>query len=335
MPRRVGDRIGGLIGAATGQVMVADSTSVNLYKLLHAALTLRPDRRVIVTEAGNFPSDSYLIDSVAAERGATVRRESFDVGGEIDSDVAVVCLTHVNYRTGAMHGMAAVTARAHRAGALVLWDLAHSAGAMPVHLDALYVDLAVGCGYKFLNGGPGAPSFAYVAERHHGALAHPLHGWLGHASPFEMSDHYAPAPGVGQLRVGTPPLLSLVALDAALDAFDGINLDTLQKVSQAKAAYFAAAVETACAGHGFKLLTPIGTGGSQVSLRHPHAYEIVQALVADGVVGDYREPGIARFGITPLYTRYADLWEAAERLADVMESGRWKHPDFAIRHAVT
>jgi kynureninase len=231
--------------------------------------------------------------------------------------------------------MASVTSAAHRYGALMLWDLAHSAGAMEVHLDSLDVDLAVGCGYKFLNGGPGAPAFAYVAQRHHHSLAQPLTGWLGHANPFAMSDQYEPAPGVGGLRVGTPPVLSLVALDAALDAFGGVDLAVLRRSSLAKAEFFANAVNELCSGHHFELLTPLASGGSQVSFGHPKAYEIIRALVAAAVVGDYREPGIARFGITPLYTRFVDLWNAAERLAAIMESQAWKSPSFAIRHAVT
>jgi kynureninase len=345
LPARVGDRIGGLIGAGAGQVMVADSTSINLYKLLHAALGLRSDRTVILTEHGNFPSDSYLIDSVAAERGVSVRRVSIDnarpatqVWAEAlaPGDVAVLCVTHVNYRTGAKHDMAAITAQSHAAGALVLWDLAHSAGAMDLHLDDLQVDLAVGCGYKFLNGGPGAPAFAYVNRRHHDNIDQPLTGWLGHADPFAMADTYRPAPGVGRLRTGTPPVLSLAALDAALDAFDGVDLAVLRSVAAEKAQFFATSVETLCEGDGFELLTPkADDAGSQVSFRHHEAYAIVRALVAARVIGDYREPGIARFGITPLYTTYADLWNAATRLRAIMASDGWKSPEFSIRQAVT
>lgn len=338
LPRRVGDRIGGLIGAAPGQVVVTDSTSVNLFKLLHAALDLRPGRTTILTEAENFPTDRYLIDAVAASRGLTVRVVPADgIDDALTDDVALLCLTHVNYRSGRRHDLARITAAAQTAGALTLWDLAHSAGAMPLTLDDSGVDFAVGCSYKFLNGGPGAPAFAYVAARHRSHVRQPIPGWLGHADPFSMRDDYEPADGIGRMITGTAPVLSLVALDAALDAFDGVDLVAVRAKSEGLAELFVQLVETRCGDAGLTLASPRRPGerGSQVSFAHDDGYGIVQALIERSVVGDYREPSICRFGLAPLYLRYVDVWDAADRLVDVLASGAHLDARFAVRGAVT
>jgi kynureninase len=318
-PLRVGDRIGSLVGAAPGQVAVADSTSVDLYKLLVAALRLRPGRAVVVHEPDGFPTDRYLVSSVAEAYGAAVRWASVDeVPGALADDVAVVVLSHVDYRTGRLHDLPGITAAVHAAGALVLWDLAHSAGAVPVGLDENGVDLAVGCTYKFLNGGPGSPAYLYVAERHHGALRQPLTGWLGHARPFAMESAYEPAPGIARTVVGTPPMLSLAALDAALDVWEGVSLHAVRAKSVALAELLIALVDERCPS--VRVVTPRDPSqrGSQVSLAHPRAQEVVAALAARGVVGDFRTPDIVRLGLTPLYLRFVDVWDAVDALASVL-----------------
>lgn len=336
LPQRVGDKIGRLVGAAEGQVVVADSTSVNLFKALSAALRLRPDRRVIVTERGNFPTDLYVAQGVIEQLGGRhalrmVERE--EVAGAIGADTAVVMLTHVDYRTGAVHDMAGVTAEAHGHGALTLWDLAHSAGAMPVELDGCGADLAVGCGYKYLNGGPGAPAFIYVAARHQEAFHQPLTGWMGHAEPFAFGTGYRPADGIRRALCGTPPVLGLAALEAGVDELLTVDLHAVRRKSLAMTALFRRLV----ADLGLEPLGPRDPAacGSQVSLRHPQGYAIVQALIARGIVGDFRAPDILRFGFAPLYLRFADVWDAAAALRDVLETGAWDRPEFHRRHAVT
>lgn len=337
-PRRVGDALGRLLGAGPGQVVVCDSTSVNLYKLLVAALRLRPGRSVIVSEAENFPTDLYIAGSVAGQARASVRlADPDDVAASLDDDVAVVALTHVNYRTGRMHDLPAVTAAAHDVGALVLWDLAHSAGAVPLDLDDDDVDLAVGCGYKYLNGGPGAPAFLYVARRHQARLEQPLTGWHGHARPFAMVAEYEPADGITRALTGTPPILGVAALEAALHAFDGVTMAELRAKSLVLTELFVALVEQRCAGHPVALVSPREPErrGSQVCFTHPEAYAVVQALIARGVIGDYREPSILRFGLAPLYVRRVDVWDAVEQLVAVLEGDEWRRPEFAERSAVT
>ena len=337
-PKRIGDRIGALVGAAPGQVGAGDSTSVNVYKQLVAALWMRPGRRTIVTEAVNFPTDRYLVDAVAAQFGATVRiADANDVAASLDQTVAVVILTHVNYRTGAMHDLAAVTAAAQACGALMLWDLAHSAGAVEVDLDGNGVDLAVGCTYKYLNGGPGAPAFVYVASRHQDAYRQPITGWLGHADPFAMRDAFVPADGIGRAIVGTPNLLSLMALDAGLDAFVGVDMTAVRAKSVALTELFVALVAERLADAGFTLASPADPTrrGSQICLDHVEGYGIVQALIARGVIGDYREPGICRFGFAPLYIGFADVWDAIDHLVRVMVREEWARPEHRVRAAVT
>lgn len=325
LPRRVGDKLAPLIGAAPGTVIAADSTSMNIFKLLAAATALRPDRNIIQTEAGNFPTDIYIAGGLGALTGHQVRVDDLST---IGSDVAVVLVTEVNYRTGARHDMRALTEQAHRVGALIIWDLAHSAGTLPVDLAGADADFAVGCGYKYLNGGPGAPAFAYVAPRHHAGLKQPLHGWMGHARPFAFAPDYESAPGIDALRVGTPPILGMSALDAALDIFGHVDLDRAKAKADALFDLFVAEVAARCPE--LELLTPRDPGlrGTQVSLRHPEAYAVIQALIARGVIGDFRQPDIMRFGLTPLYLGYADLYRAAEILGDVMATRAWDNPEF-------
>ncbi|HEX9259481.1 MAG TPA: kynureninase, partial [Acidimicrobiales bacterium] len=306
-PRRVGDKVATLIGAEPGEVVVGDSTSVNLYKLVAAALRLRPGRDVIVTEEANFPTDLYIAQSIAAQQGATIRfADPADVAAAFDDDVALVMLTHVNYRTGAMHDLDAVTAQAHLCGALMLWDLCHSAGAVPVDLNGARADLAVGCGYKYLNGGPGAPAFLFVAERHQAAIRSPLSGWMGHAEPFAFEERYRPNAGVRAMLCGTPPILGLAALEVGLDLQLAADRRAVEAKGQALCRLFIELVESRCADHGLVLAGPrdMAERGLHVSFAHPDAHAIVQAMIAHGVIGDFRDPDIARFGFSPLYLSY-------------------------------
>jgi kynureninase len=347
-PQRAAAKIARLIGTAPAQVIVADSTSVNLYKLLTAAVALqaRRDRRrtVVVAERGNFPTDVYLDASVCAQHGLTlVCPEQHDVPAAIadaGDRLALLQLTHVNYRSGRMVDLPGLTARTHAQGGLVLWDLAHTAGAMPVALDEADVDFAVGCGYKYLNGGPGAPAFAYVARRWIGEVDTPLIGWHGHAAPFAFEHEWRPAPGIERLLCGTAPVLSLLALEAALDAFDGVDLGELRAKSVRLTSLFIDLVEAHCGfgpASGLELASPrdASVRGSQVSLTHAQGYAIVQALIARGVIGDFRAPDILRFGFAPLYLRHLDVHDAAIALRDVLASRAWDRPEFHARKAVT
>jgi kynureninase len=338
LPARVGAKIARLIGASPECVVACDSTSVQLFKLLVAASRLRPDRRVIVTEPGNFPTDSYITASVARTLGLELRWcDPADVTASVDSDVAVLALTHVDYRTGRMHDAAALTAAAHEAGALACWDLCHSAGAVPVDLDGWDADLAVGCGYKYLNGGPGAPAFAYVHRRWHDDLDQPLSGWLGHAAPFALERDYRPAPGIARMQAGTPAVLSLAALDTALDALDGVSIADVRAKSLALTDYFIALADERLASYGVSVEAPRDHSerGSQVCLRHEHAYGLVQALIARRVIGDFREPDLARFGFAPLYIRFVDVWDAVDHAVAALRNDEWARPEFTTRAAVT
>jgi kynureninase len=340
LPERVAGAIAGLIGADPGEVAVADSTTVNIFKLLGAALRLKPGRSVILSENENFGTDLYVAQGLAELLGDEVSLRLVDrsqLGSALDSDVAVLMLTQVDFRTGEMHNMEAWTSAAHDAGALVLWDLAHSAGAVPVDLGSCEADLAVGCGYKYLNGGPGAPAFAYVARRHHDRLQSPLWGWMGHESPFAFDIAYRPAPAVGGLRVGTPPILSLAALECGVASVAEIGVDALRSKSVALTELFIALVERECAGHGFELASPRegGRRGSQVAFRHPQGYAIMQALIADGVIGDFRAPDLLRFGFAPAYVRYIDVWNAVTSLRKIMEDRTWDRAEYKDRAKVT
>jgi len=367
LPQRVGDRIGALVGAAPGECVAADSTSVNLYKVLSAAARIvradAPARRVIVSERQNFPTDLYIAEGLCRALGwtlelleppAIVERLSNGRGG----DVALLMLTQVNYRTGALHDMRAMTALAHAAGALAIWDLAHSAGALPVDLNGAGADFAVGCGYKFLNGGPGAPAFVWAHPRHAGRFWQPLSGWMGHAAPFTFQPNYEPAAGIGRFLCGTPVVLSLTALECGVDtlhAADALGgMAALRAKSIALTEAFIALVDERCAPLGFAVASPRDARerGSQVSLTHAsgdgasHGYAIVQALIARGVIGDFRAgttpdadgpalPDILRFGFTPLYLRFVDVYDAVEHLVQVMETGEYREARFNQRSAVT
>ena len=340
LAQRVGDKIARLVGAPPGSVMVADSTSVNLFKLLAAALKLRPGRRVILSEQGNFPTDLYIAEGLRDLLGGghELRTVAADqVTSALSGDIAVVMLTQVNYHSGRMHDMAAITRAAHAAGALVLWDLAHSAGAMPVELAACDVDLAVGCGYKYLNGGPGAPAFLYVAPALQDAIRFPITGWLGHAAPFAFEAGFRPATGIQAATVGTPPVLSLAALEVGVDLALEADLTLVRTKSLLMSRTFAALVTDCCGDHGLRRVSPEEPErlGSQVCFAHPEAYAVMQALIERGVIGDFRAPDVLRFGFAPLYLRHADLWDAVEILRDVLDTGAWRDPRHARRHKVT
>ena len=334
LPRRLGDRIAPLIGATPGSVVVADSTSVNLFKCAAGALQARRPRRVILAEASDFPTDAYVLEGLAALAGAELRLVARDdVRSALTQEVAVLVLTHVHYRSGAIHDMAALNAAAQAVGALTVWDLSHSAGALAVRLDADGADYAIGCGYKYLNGGPGAPAFLYVAPRHQATFANPLSGWFGHAAPFAFQQAYAPTAGAARGQAGTPPILSMIALEQGLATFDGIDMTAARlKAMQLSQAFLEGALalglQPACP-------TDPQLRGNQVTLHHPHAYAVVQALIADGVVGDFREPDIMRFGFAPLYLRHADVAEALERLRRVLAEERWRDAKFQVRLPVT
>jgi kynureninase len=349
LPQRVGDKIARLVGADPGELVVADSTSVNLFKVLSAAASIAqadaPQRRVIVSERDNFPTDLYIAETLARDRGFEL--VLVDAPEQIAphlarGDVAILMLTQVNYRTGRLHDMAALTAAAHAAGALAVWDLAHSAGALPVHLKRDDADFAVGCGYKYLNGGPVAPAFVWVHPRHAERFRQPLSGWMGHAAPFAFTPAYAPAPGIARYLSGTPPVIQIAALECGVDtllAAESLGgMPALRRKSLALTDLFMQLVAQRCAGHGLDAVTPRehAKRGSQVSFsRAEGGYAIVQALIARGVVGDFRSPDILRFGFTPLTLRFDDVWDAVEHLRQVLASGEWKQERFNKKAAVT
>jgi len=353
LPQRVGDKIAQLIGAQAGEVVAADSTSINLFKVLSSAMKIaqsdHPARRRVVSERSNFPTDLYIAEALCRERGLElVLVDADELDAALQDDVAVLMLTHVNYRTGAMHDMAALTRQAQARGILTVWDLAHSAGAVPVDLQGANADFAVGCGYKYLNGGPGAPAFVWVHPRHTDRFWQPLAGWWGHASPFAFTPHYQPAAGITRFQCGTQPILSLTALDVGLDTLLAANacggMPAMRRKSLALTRLFMQLVEATLSQHGLGLATPRDEHqrGSQVSLtRDRGGYAIVQALIARGVIGDFRagdgdcHPDILRFGFTPLYIGYVDVWNAVEQLRQVLDSGEWQDPRFAAQHAVT
>ncbi len=334
-PQRLGDRIAPLIGARPGEVLVTDSTSINLFKLLAAALAARPGRSTILSEKGNFPSDLYIAQGLAGMTSAKLRTVEADaIAAATDGDTAVVMLTEVDYRSARRHDMTLLTSAAHEAGALMLWDLSHSAGAIAVDLNAGGADLAVGCGYKYLNGGPGAPAFLFVAEALQDQLASPLSGWLGHAEPFAFEPDYRPAPGIARFQTGTPSILAMAALEAGLATFDGVSMLAVETKAASLTNYFIACVEARSPG--LSLASPRGARmrGSHVSFRHPHAFAVMSALIADGVIGDVRVPDLIRFGFAPLYNTYVEAFLAARRLGEILESKRWDDPRFRQRSRV-
>lgn len=338
-PRRIGDKIARLIGAEAGEVIACDSTSVNIFKALAAALSLRPDRNVILTETSNFPTDAYMMQGLAAFSGGAISCRQVapeDVVSALDDEVAVLLLTQVHYKTGEVRDMAEITRIAHERGALVIWDLSHSAGAIEVDLGGAEADFAVGCGYKFLNGGPGAPAYIYVARRNQHARP-VLSGWFGHASPFDFEDSYRPADGIGRFLCGTPPVLGLVALECGIDLINRADMAEIRRKSLALGSLFIELMDERCSEFGFQLASPRDPArrGSHVSFTHPNGYAIIQALKSVGVIGDFRAPDVLRFGLTPLYLSADDIVEAVERLRRVCLERSWDRSEFLQRAAVT
>ena len=338
MPRRVGDRVGALIGAPPGTVVMGDTLSIKVYQALAAAIGLNPRRRVILSDNGNFPSDLYIAQGLIGTLGGALELKLLDpeaIEGAIDETIAVLMLTEVDYRTGRLHDMAALTRKAHDAGALTVWDLAHSAGALPVDVTSAGADFAVGCTYKYLNGGPGAPAFVYVAPRHAGVALPALSGWMGHEAPFAFDLDYRAGAGIERMRVGTPPILALAALDAALDVWDGVSLQDVRNASIALSELFIREVERRCPQLVLASPRRPDQRGSQVSFRHPDGYAIMRAMIDRGVIGDFRAPDALRFGFTPLYLGEDDVRSAVEILDDVVNNRRWDQDDYRRKELVT
>ncbi|HEY1612139.1 MAG TPA: kynureninase [Rhizomicrobium sp.] len=338
MPARLGAKIAALIGAESGEVIVADSTSVNLFKLAGAAMRLQSPRRIVLSERGNFPTDIYVLQGLEALLGGTVTLrlvERDEIPEALGDDIALLVLTHIHYKSGELHDMRTLTARAHACGALVLWDLSHSAGATELFLDFDGVDLAVGCGYKYLNGGPGAPAFVYVAGRLQGLLQPPLSGWMGHASPFEFGDEFVSAAGIKRQLCGTPAIISMAALGCGLSTFDGVDMRDVRSKSIALGDLMLALVGQYCPGIEIACPADGKNRGSQIALRHAQGYAIMQALISRGVIGDFRAPDIVRFGFSPLYVRFVDIWDAVATLAEILADDSWSDPRFQSRSTVT
>jgi len=337
-PQRIAARLAPIVGAKPNELLIADSTTVCLFKLLGAAVAARPGRSTILTEQGNFPTDVYAAEGLinlcpGLELKAVPAAE---LAGALDEDTAVLFLTHVDYRSGARHDMEALNAAAHAAGALTLWDLSHSAGAIQLDLNGSGSDLAVGCGYKYLNGGPGAPAFLFVADQLQDSLQSPLSGWMGHASPFDFASSYSPAPGINRFLTGTPSILALAALEAGLSTFEGVSMAAIEAKAEAITAFFIDAVEQSC-GDELALASPRDpkARGSHVCFAHPQGYAVMQALIARGITGDFRPPDLMRFGFAPLYNSFEDAWLAATALAEIVAGREWNRPDFLERKTVT
>ncbi|MDG1859585.1 MAG: kynureninase [Emcibacteraceae bacterium] len=337
---KLGDKVATLIGADKGEVIYADSTGINVYKLVAAGLELNPNRKQIVMEGSNFPTDNYMVQGLIKQldRGHEIRfAEDGDIMDAITDDVAVVCLTHVHYKTGHLHDMAAITKKAHDVGALVVWDLCHSAGALPVDLNGCDVDFAVGCTYKYLNGGPGSQSFMFVAKRHHGKAAQPLTGWWGHDAPFGFERDYRPRKDIRQFSTGTEPVVSLAMSEVGLDVFLRADMNEIRKKSLKLCDLFIQLIKERLGGYGFEIVTPRDHAkrGSQVSISSKNGFPIMQAVIDAGVIGDFRAPDIMRFGFTPLYVSYVNVWDAIERLVKIMENDTWDQEKFKQVGSVT
>ncbi|NSX56273.1 kynureninase [Parasulfitobacter algicola] len=337
-PGILGDRLGRLIGAPKHTVVLGDTLSVKVYQALASALDMRPDRRIVLSDNGNFPTDLYMADGLikTLDRGHELKVvEPETVADAIDETVAVLMLTHVDYRTGRMHDMVELTAKAHAAGAVVIWDLAHSAGAVPVDLTACQAEFAIGCTYKYLNGGPGAPAFIYVRPDLADHINPALAGWLGHDAPFAFEQNYRPAQGITRMRVGTPPVIQMAALEASMDIWDQVNMSDIRAQSIALSELFIQLVEASCPQLTLASPRDPEKRGSQVSFRFDHGYAAMQALIAAGVTGDFRAPDIMRFGFAPLYNDKADVKRAVAILADILENRIWDQPKFMVKAAVT
>lgn len=341
LPITVGEKIAPLLGAARGQVICCDSTSVNLFKLLCCALGMQKDRRLVLSQTDNFPADLYIAQGLNnLSSGEICKLEVIDdteIEARLDESVAVLMLTHVNFRSGKLHDMRRLTARAHEKGVLVIWDLAHSTGALPLELDDWGVDFAVGCGYKYLNGGPGAPAFIYAAERHHASIRQPLTGWMGHQKPFSFSGEYQPAPGVQQFLCGTPPVLSMSVMDAALEVFEGVDMEELRAKSMGLSELFIQLCQSNKHLRELILVSPQNSHdrGSQLAFAHPSAFAICQALIERGVIADFRAPDILRIGLAPLYLRYRDIWDAVQILAEIMMTRSYLQDQYSRPQKVT
>ena len=345
LSQRLGNRLAPLIGAGEGEVVITDTTSINLFKVLSAALSVQrqraPQRKVIVSEASNFPTDLYIAEGLAEllQQGYSLRlvNSPDELPHAIDPDVAVVMLTHVNYKTGYMYDMQALTALSHECGALSLWDLAHSAGAVPIDLHRAGADYAIGCTYKYLNGGPGSQAFVWVNPALVDVVRQPLSGWFGHTRQFAMETRYAPSAGIARYLCGTQPITSLAMVECGLEIFEQTDMASLRSKSLALTDLFIALVEARCAAHGLVLITPRehARRGSHVSFEHPEGYAVIQALIARGVIGDYREPRIMRFGFTPLYTCFTEVWDAVEILGEILDNRTWDQAQFKVRNSVT
>ena len=345
LSQRLGNRLAPLIGARDGEVVITDTTSINLFKVLSAALTVQreraPSRKVIVSEASNFPTDLYIAEGLTEllQQGYSLRlvNSPDELPKAIDQDTAVVMLTHVNYKTGYMYDMPAQTALSHECGALTIWDLAHSAGAVPIDLHQAGADYAIGCTYKYLNGGPGSQAFVWVNPALVDVVTQPLSGWFGHTRQFAMESRYAPSQGIARYLCGTQPITSLAMVECGLDIFAQTDMASLRSKSLALTDLFIELVESRCAAHDLTLITPRehARRGSHVSFEHPEGYAVIQALIARGVIGDYREPRIMRFGFTPLYTSFAEVWDAVEILGEILDQRTWDQPQFKVRNSVT
>ncbi len=344
LPQRIGDKIAALIGAGPGEVVAADSTTVNLFKVLSVALRANPGRRVIVSEISNFPTDLYVIEGVIAQLGGIhelvlvegTEKALEAVLAERGPEIAAVLLTHVHYTSSRIHDMRRITAAAHAAGAMMIWDLSHSAGVMPVELDACDVDFAVGCGYKHLNGGPGAPAFLYAARKFHDNFEQPIAGWMGDARPFDFHPGYEPARGISRYLSGTPSVIALCALESSVELILKAPMDAIRLKSIALGDLFIKLADEHCEGLGLELISPRNGAvrGSHVSYRHEASYPVMQALIEQGVIGDCRPPDLLRFGFAPLYLRYVDVWNAVMKLAMILRSRAWDHEEFRARRLV-
>ncbi len=337
---KLGDKIATLIGADQGEVVSCDATGLNVYKLVSAALEMRPDRRKIIMEGSNFPTDNYMVQGLIKQLDKgheIIFAEYNDIMGAINDEVAVVCLTQVHYKTGHLHDMDAITAKAHDVGALAIWDLCHSAGALPVDLNAANADFALGCSYKYLNGGPGSQSFVFVAKRHQAIAMQPLTGWWGHAEPFGFERDYRPMKNIRQMNTGTQPIVSLALSEVGLDIFMRADMNDIRKKSIKMCDLFIELIEQRLDGFGFSIASPKQSAkrGSQVSIYSDNGFAIMQALIANNVIGDFRAPDIMRFGFTPLYVSYVDVWDAVEVLKNIMDEKSWDQPEYKRVGTVT